>query len=338
MAPMRVLRFARSDDESGFVLLQVTPKVKHDRVSSLRVKNCPASEAEWQGILEALLRQEPLPDIQATATVQSGSSISITVRKQIQGITQRLGAITLNQNDEEPIELFEWCGAAVEAADDGKEALAELTAKSHDMEAAAAQLRSQLEELIQAKEEDETALLQKFRDLLNEKKVKIREQQRVLATSGSFNASLPGSSSQQSQPAPPPTAPSKPARKPTKSRAAKRKAPSSKRGEDEEDEEVEPMEVDPIKQEDEETDPGNTTEGTTSVASDDDEDEAPVSSSRKARTPSPARESRTKASPKKATEQPPPPRALPFTGKKQSKPVPAPAPATGSETESDDEL
>lgn len=64
--------------------------MKHDRVMSLRVSNCPASESEWQQTLESLFQQKPLPDIQATATVQSEKSISITLRKEIQGITVRL--------------------------------------------------------------------------------------------------------------------------------------------------------------------------------------------------------------------------------------------------------
>lgn len=51
------------------------------------VKNCPTSDTEWHAILTSLLSQEPLADIQATASVQSGSSISITIRKQVQGIT-----------------------------------------------------------------------------------------------------------------------------------------------------------------------------------------------------------------------------------------------------------
>lgn len=54
------------------------------------MKNCPASEDEWQSILEALFQQEPVPDIQATATVQSDKNISITIRKEIQGITVSL--------------------------------------------------------------------------------------------------------------------------------------------------------------------------------------------------------------------------------------------------------
>lgn len=64
--------------------------VKHDKVMSLRVNNCPASESEWREILKSLFQQEPLPDIQATATVQSEKSISITLRKEVQGITVRL--------------------------------------------------------------------------------------------------------------------------------------------------------------------------------------------------------------------------------------------------------
>ncbi|KAH7157050.1 hypothetical protein EDB81DRAFT_411415 [Dactylonectria macrodidyma] len=385
MVRTRILRFPRSDDESAFVLVQVTPKgsraldlklvgtegeapynascksshcplavqyqipvrnlchalthklvifdltspvVKQDRAASLRVKNCPASEPEWQGILESLFTQEPLPGIQATATVQSEASISITIRKETQGITQRLGAITLNYDPDEAIELFEWCGAAVEASAVGKQTVADLRVKSHDSEAAVAQLQSQLEELIQAKDKDETVLLQKFRDLLNEKKMKIREQQLALAAS-SLGSSHPESSQPQQATAPPKsTRPSKPARKAGQSRAMKRKAPASKIVEEDSDNDVgdQAMDVD-IKQELEDTDPGNTTEGTASEASgDDDDNDAPPPN-----TAGSASHRRTEPPKLSATEKAPPPRNLPFNKK------PAPAPA-GSETDSDDEL
>lgn len=64
-----------------------TIPVRHDRVASLRTKNCPVSETEWQNILRLIFEQQPQPDIQATATIQTESSLSITVRKQVQGIT-----------------------------------------------------------------------------------------------------------------------------------------------------------------------------------------------------------------------------------------------------------
>lgn len=61
--------------------------VKHDRVTSLRVKNCQVSETEWEEILQSLFQLKLLPAIQATATVEADTSIAITVRKIIQGTT-----------------------------------------------------------------------------------------------------------------------------------------------------------------------------------------------------------------------------------------------------------
>ncbi|KAG4285577.1 hypothetical protein FPRO06_06837 [Fusarium proliferatum] len=353
----RVLKFPRSDDKSSFVLLQVTLKgskqldlklvgtegeepyvasLKHDKVVSLRVKNCPASESEWQQILEDLFHQVPLPDIQATATVQSEKSISITIRKDIQGITQRLGSITLDHDPDEAIELFDWCGASVEASASSKQTAAILSAKSSESEAVVAQLQLQLEELIKAKEEDETALLRKFRDLLNEKKLRIREQQQVLNTL-STNPSMAGQSqrSQAVEASVQQPKPKKPIRQAGKSRASKRKAPASRRLEESDDDDaVDTMSVD-LKQEAVDTDPGNTTEATASGDSDDEDDDG-LDSGPPQQNKAPDAVSRGKTA-SRESERPPPPRALPFETKKSAKATPVPAPA-GSDTESDDEL
>jgi hypothetical protein len=212
-----------------------------------------------------------------------------------------------------------------------------LTVKSTDSEAAVAQLQSQLEELLRAKDEDETALLRKFRDLLNEKKVKIREQQQVLAST-TFNASMPGQSQRAESvevkvEEPEVKQPKKPVRKAGKSRTAKRKAPTPKPIEESEEEDVQPMEVD-IKQEPEDTDPGNTTEATASVSGDDEDDAGVLSSSSQQRAVSESAASQEDAPPQ--VSQPPPRRELPFAlRKKSAKPAPPPA---GSDTDSDDEL
>ncbi|QPC79580.1 hypothetical protein HYE68_010332 [Fusarium pseudograminearum] len=358
MSPaMRVLRFPRSDDKAAFVLIQVTQKgskpldlklvgtegeepyvtsLKHDKVMSLRVSNCPASESEWKRILQSLFQQEPLPDIQATATVQSEKSISITLRKEVQGITQRLGAITLSHDPDEAIELFEWCGAAVESSISSKQAAADLAVKSSEADAAVAQLQSQLEDLIKAKCEDETLLLRRFRDLLNEKKIKIREQQQALAALAA-NPSMAGHSqpsqaaaAEVEQPKPKPKSKQR-SRQAAKSRPAKRKAPATRRVEESEDDAgVDTMDVD-VKREPEDTDPGNTTEATASVDSDDEDDIIQLKPSQQIYGSTSVAASQEKV-PAKAAEKPPPPRALPFTTKKI-----APTPA-GDETESDDKL
>ena len=60
--------------------------------------------------------------------------------------------------------------------------LASFKSKFREQQEAISKLNAQLEELIAAKTNHETELLEKFRDLLNEKKAKIRDQQRLLVT------------------------------------------------------------------------------------------------------------------------------------------------------------
>ncbi|XP_044724586.1 DNA double-strand break repair and v(D)J recombination protein XRCC4 domain-containing protein [Hirsutella rhossiliensis] len=348
---MRVLRFPRSDKESTHVLVNVSsagPKpldlklaategdepyacvLKHDRVSSLRVKNCPASEDEWEHILDALLRQEPVEDIQVAAAVQPESSISLTVRKQVQGITQRLGAVTLKCDQSERIELFQWCDWSLDALAKHRKEAADSAAKAREMEAEVAVLQAQLDELLQAKQDDEAALLLKFRDLLNEKKVKIREQQKII-TASSFRKQ--DSASSQPQQAGDNRAPH-----PAPSRARKRKAARRNVSEETSDDSDQAMDEAAVKSEPDDMDPGNTSDGTAS-ASDDQDDDSPAELGT-ARDVEPGRSASTgskggqqEAPLKKTTRGPPPRRDLPFANKQTTAP-----PRADEETESDDEL
>ncbi|KAM3442677.1 hypothetical protein NHJ13734_002245 [Beauveria thailandica] len=355
MVTSRVLKVPQSDNDKEFVLLQALSsgkrpldlkligtegeapyvvKIKHDRVPALKVKNSHLSDSEWESLLEDFFYQKPLKDISATATVQSEASITITIRKQVQGITQRLGTITLSHDANEAIELFEWCAASADAVVASNEATAQIQSKATELEASIHQLKEQLEELLKAKDEDETALLQKFRDLLNEKKVKIREQQKVLA-SGSFSAPKqeePREPSPESEPDGALGTKTR-GRKLAATRARKRKAAAPAK--EESDEEDVAGEQSPIKSEPEDTDDGQTTEATASVDGDSDEDEEMADNGEDgAAAPPPPRES----SPPKKTAAPPPKRALPFANRKP-KDAPKPvAQAGGADTDSDDEL
>lgn len=211
-----------------------------------------------------------------------------------------------------------------------------MQAKASELEASIHKLKEQLDELLKAKDEDETALLQKFRDLLNEKKVKIREQQKVLV-SGSFITATSKEEELQADPSPEPELAAKPkgrGRKPAASRAGKRKAAAPVKEESEEEDEV--LEVgmadEPrVKAEPGETDDGQTTEATASADEDDDSDEDMIT---EADAPPPPRQ----ATPPKNVAAPPAKRDLPFANKK-AKAAPTPvAPAGGAETDSDDEL
>lgn len=79
------------------------------------------------------------------------------------------------------IELFEWAAVAARDVHDVKGELIKAKASASSHQEHAAMLQRQLDEFIQAKEESELQMLEKFRLLLNAKKLKIRDQQRLLA-------------------------------------------------------------------------------------------------------------------------------------------------------------
>jgi methionyl-tRNA synthetase len=60
--------------------------------------------------------------------------------------------------------------------------LADLKTRVHSEQDTIAKLNAQLDDFIKTKNETETAMLQQFMQLLNEKKRKIRDQNRLLAT------------------------------------------------------------------------------------------------------------------------------------------------------------
>lgn len=74
------------------------------------------------------------------------------------------------------------CGLAIAGRDKIRADTAVHRRRIKELENDVAALKKQLDEFISVKESDEAILLEKFRALLNEKKLKIREQQRLLAS------------------------------------------------------------------------------------------------------------------------------------------------------------
>jgi len=249
--------------------------------------------------------------------------------------------------------LFDWCAAAALAREKFQTNVVAEKAKVSDLEARIAELKSQLDELTESKKAREDELLEKFCGLLNEKKVKIREQQRLLSVTQVDPSRLDAARASQAARSMSPED-----RKPAIPRTIKRKATSEvAAGDDDSDSDdgfekvtagVDKMDVDPKErplerkespesEEDRETtDEG---EATASGSEDEDEEVAP-------QPPPPAARQQPKAQPKG--------RAAASTSKagkgkdvsilpkrtlrKQTPKAASPPPAEGSETESDDEL
>ena len=158
----------------------------------MRNKAGPTDKQQWQEILTRTLlqdkRDEPVSDktthdsIQLAANI-AGNRLSIVLRRNIEGIVQRLGEITLNKDVEQEIELFDWVQVAVKRSDGLEAKIQVLQSKFDEQNRQMQKVNHQLEEFIQAKQEHETDLLEKFQRLLNEKKLKIRDQQRLLNSS-----------------------------------------------------------------------------------------------------------------------------------------------------------
>lgn len=92
------------------------------------------------------------------------------------------GEIVLPRNDEFELNPFEWAQASAQAHAQTLQELAEVKAHMDSDKHTITQLNAQLDDLIQSKNEAETAMLLHFKELLNEKKRKIRDQSRLLAT------------------------------------------------------------------------------------------------------------------------------------------------------------
>jgi septal ring factor EnvC (AmiA/AmiB activator) len=93
-----------------------------------------------------------------------------------------LGEIVLPRDDEFELNPFEWARASAQAHTKTLQELAEVKARIDSENDTITKLNAQLDDFIKTKNEAETAMLQQFMELLNEKKRKIRDQSRLLAT------------------------------------------------------------------------------------------------------------------------------------------------------------
>ncbi|KAK6583608.1 hypothetical protein PZA11_003338 [Diplocarpon coronariae] len=175
------LKLIGTENESLFSV-----ELKHNQTSELRSKTI--DQAEWETVLLSVLLGIDLDgvsvavaeDIEAVARVDA--KITIIIQRNIEGITQKLGSISLSE-DPGAIDLFEWCGIAIEAKNSLVQELSASKSKLDEKDALIKKLEQSLAEMATLKNQNETQLLEKFSLLLNEKKLKIRDQQRLLHTS-----------------------------------------------------------------------------------------------------------------------------------------------------------
>ena len=170
-------------------LTLTTDEVRQSRVSKLRDKRNQLSDDQWETVLHSTLLQRRVPGTEASdleklevlATL-TGDQLSIIFRNNISGITQKLGEVVFEKDETQELDIIGWTGIAVERGNGLDREIQDLTSKYDEQSKKMEQLNYQLEDLIKAKIEHEDLLLQKFSKLLNNKKLKVRNQQRLLAS------------------------------------------------------------------------------------------------------------------------------------------------------------
>jgi hypothetical protein len=93
-----------------------------------------------------------------------------------------LGEIALPKDEEFEFNPFEWAQHSAEAHMRTLQELVSLKARATGEQDTISKLQSQLDDFIKTKDETEKQTLQQFMVLLNEKKRKIRDQGRLLAS------------------------------------------------------------------------------------------------------------------------------------------------------------
>ncbi|KUI73581.1 hypothetical protein VM1G_09278 [Cytospora mali] len=358
---------ARPDTRSTRSLTRPDLNLTWGPVSRYRDRNSSLSDDEWEQCLSSLLRPGTLSvaDLDVTAKLKDEETLTINIRKKVSGHSEPVGALTLTASESatENIELFDWCNDAVEVRGQLEKELVELKRKHADLERLVADETAHFKELERSKNEFEAEHDSFLRDLLNEKKLKIRTQAKVLSTAqvdedklAAVSAKAKGSKTK---------AASKRGGAPGASSKGKRKADEAATPDEESDDEAaaDMMDIDPKPkspeqdlEEKELSDAGRTTEGSETASEPEAEPEAEPEPKKAGR--SSARKKGARASPSppakmsKRSDKPPssnlrgkspaaadknndeyvpPPRALPF----KKKPTPAPVPADDDSTASE---
>ena len=163
-------------------------------MKKLRAKNYDGSDDDWVAILTYVLISKSQANLSpsqekslsvgcAITGKKKDLTLSIIFRNEIEGIIQRLGVIELAFTDDtDDVDLFSWTLQVIEQRDKLEADATAYKTKADAEHEVEETLQKQLSDLAEAKIEYETQLLTKFTTLLNEKKLKIRNLQRVLQT------------------------------------------------------------------------------------------------------------------------------------------------------------
>ena len=188
-----VYRGKGEEQPSPFRQALMTSTVRRRKISNLKSKSSDVSIEDLEAILrytflskrESGISDEQRASLEALASVngKKDKTLVITFQNRIGGITQRIATIELAEADADEESFIEWTKLAVARENAAEDRMVTLEAEIEAYKKKTEELEATMSRFVKAKSEYEKNLFAKFALLLNEKKVKIRNQQRILKTS-----------------------------------------------------------------------------------------------------------------------------------------------------------
>lgn len=165
----------------------------------MKSKTSDVSTSELEAIIrhslvskqKSQISDEQKKNLEVIGSVSGKKSkiLTITFRNRVAGITQRIASIELPETEDE-VSFFDWTSLAVDGQNAAEDEVAALKVESEIDKRTIQDLQARVSDFVKIKSEHDEQLLAKFVLLLNEKKLKIRNQQRILKAAGVDNTKL----------------------------------------------------------------------------------------------------------------------------------------------------
>ncbi|KAF4554211.1 Hypothetical protein D9617_5g070880 [Elsinoe fawcettii] len=191
-----IARVEQSSSQRLDLVLQATDgeqvyvtSLRHNELEKLHKKSGNSSTEDWHNIIRARLLQlenslseDAVKDVEVVAAING--DLTFSFRKNIKGITQRLGEIVLKPDDETELSVLDWAAEAAARVTALQSQTQSLQAEVGEQSRRVESLQKQLNDAKTLQDSQKDKLLQRFAALLNTKKLKIRDQQRQLIKAG----------------------------------------------------------------------------------------------------------------------------------------------------------
>lgn len=166
--------------------------LQHSKISRYRREGSSLSDEEWESCLtDLLLGTGPTGHLDVSAEF-TDENLGIEIRKRVSGATVIAGTLVLrpSKSATKNADMFAWASEAVLRQAQLAEELADLKLKHDLLERRVDQETAKFKALEHSKNDFESEHNSFFRDLINEKKIKIRTQEQILSTAHVDEAKL----------------------------------------------------------------------------------------------------------------------------------------------------